>query len=146
MLETHAESVVGVPRNIAPAKLRVLVVEDNPDCAESMAMLLRLFGHEVELARDGSTALSALQVSPPHVVLLDIGLPGGMDGWQLAERIKNLPGPKKPMLVALSGYGRDDDKRQSAACGIDVHLTKPVDPHTLQALLRRVHEFLTLSH
>jgi CheY-like chemotaxis protein len=117
--------------------LRVLLVEDYPDCAETTALLLRMYGHEVELARDGSTALRILQGYRPDVVLLDIGLPGEMNGWELAERIKEQADERPPLLIAMSGFGREDDCRHSTASGIALHLLKPVDPRLLQAVLRQ---------
>jgi CheY-like chemotaxis protein len=122
--------------------LRILVVEDCPDCAASSAMLLRLWGHEVEVVRDGQTALEAVKARHPDVVLLDIGLPGDMDGWAVAGQIRQQCGEKPPLIVAVSGFGTEGDRQHSAASGIHLHLTKPVDPETLEAVLRRFQEFV----
>jgi CheY-like chemotaxis protein len=122
--------------------LSVLVVEDHQDCADSMAMLLGIYGHEVRVARDGPAALEAARAGKPDVVLVDIGLPGGMDGWMVAERIRGLAGGKGPLLVALTGFGREDDRRRSAGSGIDIHLTKPVAPEELEATLRAYQEMI----
>jgi CheY-like chemotaxis protein len=115
-------------------KLRILLVEDYQDCASSTAMLLRMWGHEVEVVADGLTAVEAAQTHQPEVVVLDIGLPG-MDGWKVAERIHEQPGANRPLLIAVTGYGRECDIRHSTEAGIDVHLTKPADPDVLKSLL-----------
>jgi two-component system CheB/CheR fusion protein len=112
---------------------RVVVVDDNRDGAESLAMLLRLWGHDVLVAHDGPTALVKVKEERPDVVLLDIGLPG-MDGYQVARRLRE-HGSGRPVLVALTGFGHEDARRRSREAGFDHHLTKPVDPADLQRLL-----------
>jgi CheY-like chemotaxis protein len=119
-----------------PSKLRVLVVEDHADTAESVAVLLRLHGHEVDVAPDGPAALRIAAQNPPDVALLDIGLPG-MNGFEVARRLQEQPAGKKPLLVAVTGYGREEDRRRSEQAGIDLHLLKPVDPEQLKKLLAR---------
>ena len=116
--------------------LKVLVVEDNADSAYSEAMLLRLLGHEVEVAQDGATALAMAQRHAPDVVLLDIGLPG-LDGWALAKLLQDQAVGKKPFFIAITGFCQKDDLRHSAEAGIDLHLAKPVDPEYLELVLRR---------
>ena len=123
----------------AEAGLRILVVDDNSDYAESTATLLRLYGYSPEVARDGATALGAALHHQPAIVLLDIGLPG-MNGWDLAQRIKEQAGATRPLLVAITGYGRPEDHRRSAEAGIDLHLTKPVDPEALRSLLNAIND------
>jgi two-component system, OmpR family, response regulator len=118
-------------------RMRVLVVEDNPDAAECIALLLRHSGHDAEVAADGLSALAAAEAKAPDVVLLDIGLPGWMDGWEVARRLQDWPTFKRPLVVALTGHGDDDDRRRSEEAGIDLHLTKPVDAGQLQKLLSR---------
>jgi PAS domain S-box-containing protein len=113
---------------------RVLVVDDNVDAVESLAMLLRVEGHEVRTAHDGPSALSAAETFRPEVVLLDIGLPG-MDGYEVARRLRQEPGLEKVLLVAVTGYGQEEDRRLSREAAIDHHLVKPVDPEALLALL-----------
>lgn len=113
---------------------RVLVVEDNPDAAEALKMLLELFGHRVRVAHDGPAALDAVRAESPTVALVDIGLPG-MDGYELVRRLRQEPGMERATLVALSGYGRDEDKERAFAAGFHLHLTKPVDVDRLQALM-----------
>jgi len=115
-------------------RLRILLVEDHADCALSTVMMLRLWGHEVEVATDGPAALQAAQALQPDVVLLDIGLPG-MDGWAVAKRMRAQPKANRLLIVALTGYGRKADIGLSVESGIAVHLTKPVDPDRLRLLL-----------
>jgi signal transduction histidine kinase/DNA-binding response OmpR family regulator len=105
---------------------RVLVVDDNVDGAESLAMLLRLGGSEVVLAHDGPAGLEAAREFRPDVVVLDIGLPG-MDGYEVARRLRADPATKDALLVAVTGYGRDEDRALSREAGFDHHLVKPVD-------------------
>jgi len=118
------------------AGLRVLVVEDYPDTATSTAMLLKLFGHEVDVAGDGPTALQAFAAFLPDVVLLDIGLPG-MDGYEVARRMGGQPMNRRPFFIAVSGYREAADRRREVEAGIDMHLLKPVDPDHLRLLLQR---------
>ncbi len=114
--------------------VRVLLVDDNVDAAQSLAMLLRLSGHEVAVAHDGPTALQAAEAQPPEVALLDISLPG-MDGYELARRLRSQPALGRPLLIALTGWGLEEERRRSKEAGFDHHLLKPVDLATLQGLL-----------
>jgi CheY-like chemotaxis protein len=98
---------------------------------------LRLSGHEVITAQDGTTALFEIQTHRPEFVLLDIGLPG-MNGYDVAQAIRRLPQGQSLVLVALTGYGQSDDRRRSHEAGFDFHLVKPVDPDVLVALLSTV--------
>jgi CheY-like chemotaxis protein len=109
-------------------------VDDNVDAAESLAMLLRLGRHDVRTAHDGPTALQVAEAFRPEVVLLDIGLPR-MDGYEVARQLREREGMGKALLVALTGYGQDEDRRRSLEAGFDAHLTKPADPSVLQRLL-----------
>jgi DNA-binding response OmpR family regulator len=117
--------------------MRVLVVEDNPEMAAGLAGLLRTAGHEVEVAPDGPSAVEAAQFRPPDVMLLDIGLPS-IDGYEVARRVQEQSGPKRPLLVAVTGRETDEDRWRSEDMGIDLYLTKPVDPNGLQRLLGRL--------
>jgi PAS domain S-box-containing protein len=117
-----------------PKRRRVMVIDDNKDAAESMSMLFELWGHEVICAYDGRAALEAAAKYRPDAVFLDIGLPG-MDGYEIAERLRELPESAHTVLVAITGYGQDEDRRRSREAGIDHHLVKPVAPETLQKLL-----------
>jgi len=113
---------------------RVLVVDDDRDAAESMTVLLELWGYEVRIAYDGRDAVGLAAAYRPEAVLLDIGLPG-MNGYEVARRLRALPGCEQAMLVAVTGYGQDEDRRRSRESGCDHHLTKPVEPAVLQSLL-----------
>jgi PAS domain S-box-containing protein len=122
---------------VVAGRARVLVVEDNVDVADSLAMVLELSGHQVQITHDGVAALAAVQGAAFDIVLLDIGLPG-MDGYDVARRIRGELGPMTPALVALTGYGRDEDKARSRAAGFDQHLVKPIDPDLLGPLVTRL--------
>jgi len=113
---------------------RVLLIDDNRDAAESMTVLLELWGHEVRIAYNGPDALALAAEFRPDAALLDIGLPG-MTGYEVAQRLRELPGWQDVMLVAVTGYGQDEDLRRSREAGFDHHLTKPVEPVMLQSLL-----------
>ncbi|WP_437281581.1 PAS domain-containing protein [Sorangium sp. So ce375] len=115
--------------------VRVLVIEDNHDAAESLEMLLTLSGYEVETAFDGPTGLTAARKRPPDVVLCDLGLPGGMDGYDVARAIRAEPSLASTRLVALSGYGQDEDRRRSREAGFDKHLVKPAEDTALMEAL-----------
>jgi CheY-like chemotaxis protein len=113
-----------------------LVVEDHEDTAATMGLLLGLFGHVVQAAPDGQVALELAQADPPDVVLLDLALPG-MDGYQVARRLREQAGRRRPLLVAITGYGREEDRQRSREAGIDLHLVKPVDSELLAKILAR---------
>jgi CheY-like chemotaxis protein len=122
--------------------LHILVVDDNQDSAFSTAMLLRLYGHEVTVAHDGPTALQMVDGNIPDVVLLDLAMPK-MDGWKVAEVLRQRQTPKRPLIIAISGYGDDAARQQSAEVGIDLHWHKPVDFEALLPLLQN-HPVLTM--
>jgi signal transduction histidine kinase/CheY-like chemotaxis protein len=123
----------------APRSLRVLVCDDNEDAADSLGTLLRLRGHQVNVCYNGPEALAAAEPFQPDVVLLDIGLPGGMDGYEVARRLQS-DGARTATLVALTGFGQEDDRRRSSEAGFQAHLVKPVEPRVLEDLLRLVHD------
>jgi CheY-like chemotaxis protein len=111
------------------------VVDDNVDAAESLAELLRLHGHFVVSAHTGPDALTAAQKHAPEVVFLDLGL-CGMDGYEVARRLRSVNAGWKPrLLIAVTGYAAEADRRRSRAAGFDAHLVKPVDPSAYLALL-----------
>jgi CheY-like chemotaxis protein len=114
--------------------LLILLVEDQPDCASLLARLLGRLGHQACVAPDGPAALEKAGREPPDVVLLDIGLPG-MDGYEVAARLRQDSGRKPPFIIALSGHADDGERRQAA--GIDLHLLKPVEFDALAGILRR---------
>lgn len=139
--ERHGDAggriVVGsVLSPVAVPPRRVLVVDDNVDTAESLALLLRLKGHEVEIAHDGPAALKKARSFHPEVVLLDIGLPG-LDGYQVASRLRRRRRTARALLVALTGYGQEEDQHLAREAGFDHHLTKPVDLAVIYELLAR---------
>lgn len=115
-------------------KRRLLVVDDNKDAAESMSMLLEMWGHEVAFAYDGPSAIRTAEKWQPEAVFLDIGLPG-MDGYEVAERLRELPQAKGAVLIAITGYGQEDDRLRSQRAGIDHHLVKPVALDALRNLI-----------
>jgi signal transduction histidine kinase/DNA-binding response OmpR family regulator len=113
---------------------RVLVVDDNHDAADSLGMILKLLGADVRVARDGPEALETLQDYDPEVVLLDIGMPG-MDGYEVARRIRAQRRGPRPTIVALTGFGQEKDRRDAREAGFDHHLVKPAEIDALKALL-----------
>jgi CheY-like chemotaxis protein len=117
-----------------PGPLCVLAVDDNPDAADSLGLMLALWGHRPLVAYESAAALSVALHERPDVVLLDIGL-RGMDGWQLARRLRAEPRLGGIVLIAVTGHGRADDHERSRQAGIDHHLLKPVEPDLLQRLL-----------
>jgi CheY-like chemotaxis protein len=114
---------------------RVLVVDDNADSAETMAEILKLWGHDVQTAHDGPGALEAARAHQPDAVLLDLGLPV-MDGFETARRLRQ-QGLEAALLVAVTGFGAAEDRLRTAEAGFDSHLTKPVSPEALRAVLLR---------
>lgn len=135
----QAAPVAGAPEEAAqaPKPLRVLVVDDNEDAAESLAMLLALEGHEVRVQHSGAAALEAAPVFQPQAVFCDVGMPG-MTGHEFATRLRQDPRFASTLLVALTGWGTEEDKRRSRAAGFDEHLTKPAGEAALSVLLGRV--------
>jgi CheY-like chemotaxis protein len=113
---------------------RILVVDDNVDSADAMTASLRIEGHHADVAYDGETAIERAKNSELDAVLLDIGLPG-LSGLDVARLLRTLPQTQHALLIALSGYGQQEDRQRSLEAGLDHHLTKPVDPHTLSSLL-----------
>ncbi len=135
-------SVGGARDDVAPAIARapepqgrrVMVIDDNRDAAESLAVFLQLAGHEVKALTDPLQALASLPVFAPEVMVVDIGLPQ-MDGYELARRVRAAPPPDLALLVAVSGYGQPEHKRRSQEAGFDYHITKPADLNELAALI-----------
>jgi PAS domain S-box-containing protein len=113
---------------------RILVVDDNHDSADSLGILLRVMGNQVWCAYDGPSALQTAQEIRPAVVLLDIGLPG-MDGYEVARRLRQIPNMRDALIVAQTGWGHDEDRQRTQAAGFDLHLVKPIQPAALVSLL-----------
>lgn len=116
--------------------LQVLVVDDDPDASDSTATLIRLAGFEARTATSGEEALRVADECAPDVVLLDLMMPG-MDGYELAARLRDRVAWRRPLLVAVSGCVTTDDHRRSASAGFDLHLDKPVEPAVLIGVLKR---------
>ena len=113
---------------------RILVVDDNVDAADSLSQLLEMFGNEVRTANDGEAGIAVAALFRPNVVLMDIGMPK-LNGYEAARRIRQQPWGQKMVLVALTGWGQEDDRKMSAAAGFDHHLVKPVDIDALTNLM-----------
>jgi PAS domain S-box-containing protein len=130
---TIQEDIVPRPETTS-AGHRLLVVDDNQDAALTLAMLLRLSGHEVQVAHRGARALEIAASFQPDLVFLDLGMPG-MDGYQVARKMREIPGMEKAVLAALTGWGQKEDLRRTAEAGFDHHLVKPPEPELLEDLL-----------
>ena len=123
------------PQAAAAGKgLRVLIVEDNVDSAETLAELIEIWGYDVRIAHHGQAAVRVASAFQPEVVLLDIGLPG-IDGYEVATLLREEAGLVQPTLIALTGYGQEADRRRALSAGFDMHLTKPVNPEHLKRVL-----------
>jgi CheY-like chemotaxis protein len=133
MAEAAPQATPAAMERAAVAR-RMLVVDDNVDSAESLAMLLQVSGHETHMAHDGLEAVAAAERYRPEVVLLDIGLPS-LNGYDAARRIRERPWGKDMVLVALTGWGQEADRRESKDAGFDLHMVKPVDLDALTSLL-----------
>jgi CheY-like chemotaxis protein len=117
-----------------PRARRILIVDDNRDSADSLAVLLRILGHEVRQAYDGLEGFAAALEFLPDVLLLDIGLPG-MNGYEVAKRIRSENGLRSVRIVAVSGYGSDEDRQRARAAGFDDYLVKPLELASLESIL-----------
>lgn len=126
---------VGSADKASAETLRILIIDDQRDSSYPLRRLLEMDGHRVEVAADGVAGIEAANQFKPQVVLCDIGLPGGMNGFDVAQALRMNPGIPSPVLVAVTGYGQDSDRKQSAAAGFDRHLTKPVGQSELRSLL-----------
>jgi CheY-like chemotaxis protein len=126
-----------VPQAGATAGFRILVVDDNVDSAESLAMLLSLGSHDTRVAHSGAEALTAVDDFSPEVVFLDIGMPG-MNGYEVARELRKRTELQETVLIALTGWGREDDVKLSRDAGFHEHLMKPVDFDAIETLLSRL--------
>ena len=131
--ESAGEADSGAPT----ACLRILVADDNRDSAESLAMLLTLDGNETRTAHDGLEAVDVAATFRPDAILLDIGMPK-LNGYEACRRIRQQAWGKSMVVIALTGWGQEEDKRLSLAAGVDAHLVKPVDYLALKKLLAEV--------
>jgi CheY-like chemotaxis protein len=128
---TNGESVA------ASGKLRILVVDDNQDAATVLAILLKTMGNETRIAHDGLVAIDVAGEFRPKIVLMDIGMPR-LNGYESARRIRNEPWGKDMLLVALTGWGQEEDRQRTREAGFDHHLVKPVDPAALREVLAQL--------
>ena len=133
--KTMAE-VNGLPvtPTAAPRRFKILVVDDNHDSALSMAMMLQIMGHDTRTAHDGESAVSTAETFLPEVVLLDIGLPK-LNGYEVAQRIREKTWGQAMYLIAVTGWGQDEDRQRSSEVGLNLHMVKPVEPAALEKLL-----------
>jgi CheY-like chemotaxis protein len=128
---------LGGGRPTTSRSLKIFIAEDNQDSAESLKIILELLGHEVRVAHDGLSALAVAAAEPPDLMLVDIGLPG-IDGYELARRARSDARLARVPMVALTGYGTDEDRRRATAAGFDHHLVKPIDLDVLSGLVSRI--------
>jgi CheY-like chemotaxis protein len=119
--------------------LRILVVDDDADTVETMALWLRLTGHEVRAARSGPEALAVAPGYRPDVIFLDVAMPG-MDGWTVARQLRAVPATRHACIVSVTGYARDVDRRESFEAGCDGHWPKPISAEQLKGLLESLWE------
>jgi len=133
-IPTVAEAITMSPER---SSARILIVDDNRDGAQGLALMLDLEGHDVRTAADGLEALEIAEEFRPNVVLLDIGMPG-IDGYETARRLRARPWGGSVLLCAQTGWGQEDDKRRSRSAGFDRHLVKPIDPEELNRILAEV--------
>jgi PAS domain S-box-containing protein len=130
----HERANGGTEATVQPIARRILVVDDNVDAADTIALLLQMWGHEVRTVYSGPEAIEAAEDFAPEVVLLDIGLPG-INGYDVARRLRARPQRRRTVLAAMTGYGQESDRDRSREAGFDHHLTKPVAPEVLQKIL-----------
>lgn len=135
-LQPEPAAVADIPTSSKrpPKRLRVLVVEDSQDAADSLKLLLETSGYEVRVAYTGPAGVEAANEWRPDVVLCDIGLPG-LDGYGVARELRRNPSTSHARMIAVTGYGGDQDRERSHQAGFDAHLTKPADPAAIQELL-----------
>jgi len=138
MLADNHMAEVNSPTAPAPKPtkrgFRILVVDDNHDSALSLAMMLSIMGHETRTAHDGESAVETAESFLPEVVLLDIGLPK-LNGYEVAQRIRQHPWGASMFLIAVTGWGQDEDRQRSSEVGLNVHMVKPVEAGALEKLL-----------
>jgi CheY-like chemotaxis protein len=124
----------GAGASAAPRSKRILVADDNADAADSLGLLLELHGNEVRTVHDGLAAVETAATFKPEIVLLDLGMPK-LDGYQAARRIREQAANGEVLLIAVTGWGQEQDRRRTKEAGFDVHLVKPLDIDLLQRLL-----------
>jgi DNA-binding response OmpR family regulator len=132
MADANSTTVAAV--TTTPRRVRILVVDDNHDSALSLAMMLSIMGHETRTAHDGESAVETAESFLPEVVLLDIGLPK-LNGYEVAQRIREQAWGTSMFLIAVTGWGQEEDRQRSSEVGLNVHMVKPVEPAALEKLL-----------
>jgi len=140
----RAEEIPRLPAKTPQAnahRARILIVDDNVDMVRGLVRLLELLGHDVQTAYDGPTAIEAARVHRPAFVLLDLGLPG-MDGYQVATRLRQEQGSQDAVIIAVTGYGQEDDRCRSREAGFDHHLVKPIDRNVLVTLISQSQDII----
>lgn len=130
----NANPMTAAAVKTTPKRFRILVVDDNHDSALSLAMMLSIMGHETRTAHDGESAVSTAESFLPEVVLLDIGLPK-LNGYEVAQRIREKDWGTSMFLIAVTGWGQEEDRQRSSEVGLNVHMVKPVEPSALEKLL-----------
>jgi PAS domain S-box-containing protein len=135
-LEQELPALSGTPSAPPPSgnRLRILIIEDNRDAADTLSLLLNHLGHEARVAHTGPEGVASAKQLPPDVVLCDIGLPG-MDGYEASRQIRRLPGMADALVIAITGYGQESDVQRSKDAGMNYHFLKPIDPFQLHQLL-----------
>jgi len=139
-----AKPLTASPVEGTPHRFKILVVDDNHDSALSLAMMLSIMGHETRTAHDGESAVTSAQSFLPDVVLLDIGLPK-LNGYEVAQRIRESSWGTSMFLIAVTGWGQDEDRQRSSEVGLNVHMVKPVEPGALEKLLAELSAKGTLA-
>ena len=134
MADANSVTVHPAPLDGVPQRFKILVVDDNHDSAVSLAMMLAIMGHETRTAHDGESAVSSAESFRPDVVLLDIGLPK-LNGYEVAQRIRGSSWGASMFLIAVTGWGQDEDRQRSSEVGLNLHMVKPVEPIALEKLL-----------
>jgi CheY-like chemotaxis protein len=142
MADTNSTTVAAVTPT--PKRFRILVVDDNHDSALSLAMMLSIMGHETRTAHDGESAVETAESFLPEVVLLDIGLPK-LNGYEVAQRIREQSWGASMFLIAVTGWGQEEDRQRSSEVGLNVHMVKPVEPAVLERLLAGLPQDPTLQ-
>jgi DNA-binding response OmpR family regulator len=130
----NANPMTAAALKTTPKRFRILVVDDNHDSALSLAMMLSIMGHETRTAHDGESAVATAESFLPEVVLLDIGLPK-LNGYEVAQRIREQEWGTSMFLIAVTGWGQEEDRQRSSEVGLNVHMVKPVEPSALEKLL-----------
>ena len=129
-----ADASTPPPTHTAPRRFKILVVDDNHDSALSLAMMLSIMGHDTRTAHDGESAVQTAEMFLPDVVLLDIGLPK-LNGYEVAQRIREQSWGESMYLIAVTGWGQDEDRQRSSEVGLNLHMVKPVEPSALEKVL-----------